>query len=99
MAEQNWKDILDPVLRGHLEHQLREVATQKNAYMNAPNSNSAQIWCSVAVLSKQIFSLNARLKQMEAMLVSKAPKKATAKKTTRKPAAKKTRKRATRKKK
>ena len=82
MAERNWKDSLDPILRGHLEHQLREVVKQKRAYMEAPNSNSAQIWCSVAILSKQIFSLNARLKEMEMRVESMTQSKATAPKTT-----------------
>ena len=90
MADNNWKSLLDPVLRGHLEHQLKEVISQKNAYVNAPNAHAAQLWVSVSVLSKQIFSLNARLKQMETMVETMAPaKKATVKKATPKKATKK----------
>lgn len=90
MADNNWKNLLDPVLRGHLEHQLKEVASQKKAYANAPNAHAAQLWVSVSLLSKQIFSLNARLKQLETVIESMQPaKKATVKKTTRKKATKK----------
>ena len=70
MADNNWKDKLDPVIRGHLEHQLREVSKVKNAYINAPNSQNAQLWCVIALMSKQVFNLNARLKQAESTIES-----------------------------
>ena len=103
MTDRNWKDSLDPVLRGHLEHQLKEVTTQKNAYLNAPNAHTAQLWTSVAVLSKQVFSLNARLKQMETLLESiiqkdKPTKKAATKKAvTKKKTTRRTKKKVTKK--
>lgn len=80
MANQNWRDLLDPSIRGHLELQLKEVYSQKRAYMSASDPKNAQMLCAVATLSKQLFALNSKIKQLEATIEDLKPKKKTTRK-------------------
>ncbi|MAF36699.1 hypothetical protein CL622_06300 [archaeon] len=84
MVEQQWRDLLDPKVRGHLELQLKEVSSQKKAFINAPNANVAQLWCSIAILSDHLYQVTSRMKQLEGMLEAMVKPKTKTRKRRRK---------------
>jgi len=61
----NWRKQIDPLLKDHLELQIKESYKQKKAYSKALNTSKAQLWVAIANLSKQDFDLNLRLKVLE----------------------------------
>ena len=66
--EKNWKDNLDPVLKGHLEVLIKESCQFKKTYSEAANPINAQIWIVLANLSKQIFNMELKLNYLERTL-------------------------------
>ncbi len=65
---QNWRDLIDPALKDHLEVQIKESLRQKSAYMNAENPGQAQLWCAIANLSRQVFNLTLKINYLERTL-------------------------------
>jgi len=61
----DWRNKVDPALRDYLEVQVRETNLHKNAYNAAKNQANAQLWIAVAVLSKQLFTINMKLNVLE----------------------------------
>lgn len=66
--KKNWKDCLDPVLKGHLEVLIKESYQSKKAYSEAINPVNAQLWVALANLSKQIFNMELKLNYLERTL-------------------------------
>jgi len=64
----NWRKKVDPIIRNHLEIQIREAAKNKKAISSSPDPKIAQLWCAIADLSKQNFDLSLRVKYMERAL-------------------------------
>ncbi|MBI2105397.1 hypothetical protein HYT56_01000 [Candidatus Woesearchaeota archaeon] len=71
----SWRKNIDPILKEHLEKQIRESYVHKNSYSLAKNKNTAQLWVAIANLSKQIFELNLRIKFLEKTLKENTRKK------------------------
>jgi len=63
-----WRNKVDPAIRNHLELQVRESAKNRKAIEQAENKANAQLWCAIANLSKQNFSLELKLKYIERLL-------------------------------
>ena len=61
----DWRDKVDLALREHLEAQIKESNMYKEAYEKASNQGNAQLWVAIAVLSKQVFNLNQKLRVVE----------------------------------
>ncbi len=61
----DWRDKVDPALREFLEAQIKESNMYKEAYSKAGNQANAQLWIALAVLSKQVFNLNQKLRVFE----------------------------------
>ncbi len=61
----DWRNKVDPALREHLEAQVRETTMHKIAYSTAKNQGNAQLWIAIAVLSKQLFTINMKLNVLE----------------------------------
>lgn len=61
----NWKENLDPIIRDHLEMQLRDSLKHKDAFDKSSNPSNAQLWCAVANLSKKLFELNLKVDFLE----------------------------------
>ena len=64
----NWRKNIDPIIREHLESQIKESHRHKKAYSQARNKNTAQLWVAIANLSKEIFDLNLKIKFIEKTL-------------------------------
>ena len=63
-----WRDKVDPIIKHHLEKEIQESNSCKEAYTEAKDSGKAQLWCAVANLSKKIFDLNLKLTYLERAL-------------------------------
>ena len=61
----DWRDKVDLAIREHLEAQIKESNMYKEAYEKASNQGNAQLWVAIAVLSKQVFNLNQKLRVVE----------------------------------
>ncbi len=61
----DWREEINPIIKGHLEAQIKETAAHKKAYMKAQEPTKAQLWVAVANLSKQIFDMHLRIKLLE----------------------------------
>ena len=64
----NWRKNVDPIIREHLESQIKESFRYKESYSQAKNKNNAQLWIAIANLSKQVFDLNLKVKFLEKTL-------------------------------
>ncbi len=76
----NWRERVDKAIRIHLEGQVAESVKNREAYEAAPDSGNAQLWVSVANLSKEIFDLNLRIKSLEKTLSERTHEKKSSKK-------------------
>ena len=70
-----WREKVDPLIKNHLELQVKETLNQKKAYDSAKNKGNAQLWIAIANLSKHIFDLNLKVKYLEKALQEISPKK------------------------
>jgi len=70
-----WRNKIDPSLKPHLEKQILEATKQKKAYKKAKDKATAQLWCAIANLSKQIFDLNLELDYLEKTTQKKKKRK------------------------
>jgi len=68
MAEGNWRKEVSPEIKEFLEALVENVHKHKPAYVKSKNPSSAQLWCALANLSKQVFDLNLKLKILEKVL-------------------------------
>ena len=64
-----WKTKIDPMIKSHLDKQVKETLKYRNAFMSAKNPADAQIWCAVAELSRQLFDVNLKLTYLERALI------------------------------
>lgn len=64
----NWREKVDPIIKHHLEEEVRESVKCKDAYSEANIPSNAQLWCAIANLSKKIFDLNLKLVYLERAL-------------------------------
>ncbi len=64
----NWREKVDPMIKNHLEIQIKESMKNKEAIKESSNPANAQLWCAIANLSKQNFNLELRLKYLERLL-------------------------------
>jgi len=60
-----WRKRIDKDIRDHLEFQIKETSKYEGAYILSKKPSSAQLWCAIANLSKQIFELNLKIKFLE----------------------------------
>lgn len=83
-----WQDKVDPMIKSHLEKQIRETLRYREAFMDAADPADAQLWCAIADLGKQMFDINLKLTYLERALKdigkTKKPVKRTRKRVTRK---------------
>ena len=63
-----WRDKVDPIIKNHLEAQVKQTLQHKDAYTQAKDKGKAQLWVAVANLSKQIISLEIKTKYIENVL-------------------------------
>jgi len=64
----NWRDKVDPIIKNHLEAQVKQTLQHKDAYNQAKDKGKAQLWVAVSNLSKQIVSLEIKTKYLENVL-------------------------------
>ena len=63
--KQDWKEIIDPIVRDHLEAQLADSMKFSEAFRQSKNPSNAQLWCAIALLSKKNFELNLKVDFLE----------------------------------
>jgi len=63
-----WRDKVDPIIKNHLEAQVKQTLQHKDAYTKAKDKGKAQLWVAVANLSKQIIVLEIKTKYIENVL-------------------------------
>ena len=68
MDNSDWRKEIDPMVKDHLEAQIKETARYKKSYEKAKNKANAQLWIAVANLSKQLFNLNLKFNYLERAL-------------------------------
>ena len=61
----NWRENIEPYIKDHLELIIEGVHKHKKSYKNSKNPSAAQLWCALAIMSKQIFDLNLKIKLLE----------------------------------
>lgn len=71
----NWKDKVSPLIKNHLEKQIGESLKEKSAYDSAKNSAQAQLWISLAYLSKEVFDLSLKVSSLEKKIENLTVKK------------------------
>lgn len=76
----DWRDKINPIIKDHLEAQIKETTTHRAAYSKAKEPTKAQLWVAIANLSKQIFDLHLRVKILENALQQPAKLKKKGKK-------------------
>lgn len=64
----NWRDLVDPLIKDHLEVQIKEASRHKKAYDQAANKGDAQLWIAIANISKQTFNIELKIKYLERLL-------------------------------
>ena len=64
----DWRKNVDPIIREHLESQIKSTLSYKKAYEEADNKSTAQLWIAVANLSKQQFNNSMKLNYIEDLM-------------------------------
>ncbi len=64
----DWRKRVDPLIKDHLELQVKESYREKKAYSKAKSKGDGQLWIAVANLSKQLFDLSLKVKFLEKAL-------------------------------
>lgn len=64
----DWRKNVDPIIREHLESQIKNTLSYKKAYEEADNKSTAQLWIAVANLSKQSFNNSMKLNYIEDLM-------------------------------
>jgi len=60
-----WFESLNPILKTHLNEQLKQSHKQRTAFTKAKDPSKAQLWCAIAFLSKQVSDLDYKVKSLE----------------------------------
>jgi hypothetical protein len=55
--EEDWKDFLAPEAQGILAEMLTKAKAHKGAYMQSDDVKTAQLWCAIVELKKQLDSV------------------------------------------
>ena len=71
----SWRKKVDPLLKEHLEAQIKESYRHRDSYLKSKNPSKAQLWCAIAYLSKEVFDLHLKVKFMEKALQVNSKKK------------------------
>ncbi len=71
---EDWREKINPIIKSHLETQIKETTAHKEAYSKAKEPTKAQLWIAIANLSRQIFDLHLRIKVLEKALADMKPK-------------------------
>ena len=64
----SWRDKVDPIIKSHLEAQVKQTLQHKDAYNQAKDKGKAQLWIAVSSLSKQIVALEIKVRYLENVL-------------------------------
>lgn len=64
----DWRKNVDPLIREHLESQIKATMNYKKAYENADNKGTAQLWIAIANLSKQTFNTSMKINYIEDLM-------------------------------
>ncbi|MFH1209378.1 MAG: hypothetical protein V1663_01155 [archaeon] len=64
----SWRNNVDPLIKDHLEIQIKEASKHKKSYEQAKNKGNAQLWIALANISKQTFNIELKIKYMERLL-------------------------------
>ncbi len=73
--KENWRKNIDPLIKDHLEAQIKESFRYRKNYIKSKNPSKAQLWCAVAVLARQTFNLSLKVKFLEKALQELVGKK------------------------
>lgn len=68
MANTPWRKTIDSSIKDYLEALIEGVNPHKDSYKGSKNPSAAQLWCALAIMSKQIFELNLKIKLLEKAL-------------------------------
>lgn len=61
----HWRDKLDPTLQYPFNDLLKRVSKEKKAYLFAKSPTQAQLWCALAILSKECADLQRQVQRLE----------------------------------
>ncbi|MDD5254324.1 MAG: hypothetical protein PHG05_04490 [Candidatus Nanoarchaeia archaeon] len=64
----DWREKVDPLLRQHLEKQIKESFKQKEAFSSSKKPDISQLWIAIALLSKENFDLKLKIKYLESFI-------------------------------
>lgn len=62
---EDWRENINPIIKSHLETQIKETTAHKESYMKSRDPTKAQLWVAIANLSRQIFDMHLRIKVLE----------------------------------
>ena len=63
-----WTKSVDPIIKEHLDLQVKEAVKFRNSYLKSKNPANAQLWVAIANLSKHMFNLELKIKYLEGAL-------------------------------
>ncbi len=69
--DMDWRTKLDPTLKEHFDTLIKNVHKEKKAYTKAKNPSQAQVWCAIAVLTKQISDMELHINKLEKQITPK----------------------------
>lgn len=72
----SWRENLNKGIKPYIERLIRESFLYKNEYNEAADRGKAQLWISLALLSKQLSEIELKLRLFEGVLKEISPKKA-----------------------
>jgi hypothetical protein len=64
----NWRENIKSPLKLHLERAIRNSAEYKEDILKAKDKKTAQLWISIAQLSKEVHESKVRIKYLENLL-------------------------------
>lgn len=64
-----WRSKVDPLIKNHLEHLINETGRHSSIYRESEHPRLAQLWVALAIISKQLFDINLKLKYLEQALM------------------------------
>ena len=60
-----WIKNVDPIIKEHLDLQVKEAVKFRSAYLKSKNPANAQLWIAIANISKHMFNLELKIKYLE----------------------------------
>ena len=67
----DWRDTLEPVTQEYFQVLLKKVCVEKKAYTSAENITHAQMWTAMAILMKEISTLQLQVTHLEKRMKGK----------------------------